>query len=435
MRDLFKRISEVNPTTNACLEVLEKSALENAAAVDAKVAKGEPLRLLEGLPLLVKANIDVAGTLSSASTPALKDWKPSITAPCAQKLLDAGAIVIAKTHMPEFAMRMDGWNDTFGMIRNPHSLEHSPGGSSSGTASAIASGMGPVGLGSDTAGSLRLPAASCGIAGFRPSRGRWPVGGVIPIDATKDTPGPMGGCVSDLALLDAVVTGEDPVEPADLKGARFVVPRDWLADVGSLDSAVTKALEQAINVLTKAGAVVEDKNDFLPIVNMKYAGMAMDGANEMQQYLDSHADLPKEVTVAKIVELSTSHGKVVFLPHKDPEAAKAKLAELYAAMEKQESAYREYFKENSVQAVLVPPFCSEPYIQKQEEAPDLMTNFGVSKIAGNFVQIRVPSLSLPTTEKHALGDGSLFASVMLYGVDDRQLLSIGLALEEAFLTP
>merc|ERR1712217_972659 len=96
--------------------------------------------------------------------------------------------------------------------------------------------------------------------------------------------------------------------------------------------------------------------------------MAMDGANEMQAYLDSHSDLPKEITVAKIVELSTSHAKAVFLPPKDPEANKVKLQELYDA-------------------------------QKQEEAPDLMTNFAVSKIAGKFVQLKTPSLSLPTKVK------------------------------------
>jgi len=161
--------------------------------------------------------------------------------------------------------------------------------------------------------------------------------------------------------------------------------------------------------------------------------MVLDGFNEMQKYLNSHADLPKEVTVDKIVELSKSHGKFIFMPPSDPEANKKKLEELYAAMEKQEAAYREYFKENNIQAVLVPPVAAEPYVQRQDEAPDLMTNFGVAKIAGKFVQLKVPSISLPTKEKHAVGGGSLSASVMLYGVDDRQLLAIGLALEQALL--
>merc|ERR1719359_2693886 len=103
------------------------------------------------------------------------------------------------------------------MTCNPHSLEHSPGGSSSGTAAAIACGIAPVGLGSDTSGSLRIPAACCGIVGFRPSRGRWPCTGVVPVDSRKDTPGPMAGSVADVALLDAVVTGEQQVQPANLR--------------------------------------------------------------------------------------------------------------------------------------------------------------------------------------------------------------------------
>merc|ERR1740127_5572 len=101
--------------------------------------------------------------------------------------------------MPELAIRMDGWNYVHGMCCNPHSIKHSPGGS----------------------GSARIPAACCGIAGFRPSRGRWPCAGVVPIDSRKDTPGPMGGCVADLALLDAMVMGEDQVQAADLNGIQI----------------------------------------------------------------------------------------------------------------------------------------------------------------------------------------------------------------------
>jgi len=231
-------------------------------------------------------------------------------------------------------------------------------------------------------------------------------------------------------LLDAVVTGEEPVQQADLTRMRFVVPWDWLDDMSCVCEASLVALKLTMNVLEKAGAIVEDRRDILPLVQME-GKFAMDSANDMQRYLDSHCEVPQTMSVSNIVELSKSHAKNVFLPPQDPETHKANLAELSAATEKQELAYRAYFKEHEVNAMLVPTLHMEPYVQMQEAAPDLMTNFAVAKLAGRFVQLKIPALSLPTTVKHDVGGGSLRASVMLYGTDDRELLSIGLALEQA----
>eukprot|EP00931_Biecheleriopsis_adriatica_P105830 TRINITY_DN80354_c0_g1_i1.p1 TRINITY_DN80354_c0_g1~~TRINITY_DN80354_c0_g1_i1.p1 ORF type:complete len:511 (+),score=117.09 TRINITY_DN80354_c0_g1_i1:47-1579(+) len=439
MKEVFARINAVNGDVNACVEVLEKTALESAAEVDKKVASGTKLRPLEGLPLLVKANVDLAGTVSTNSTPAFKAWRPSITAPCVQKLLDAGAIPIAKTNMPEFALRCDGWNYLHGMCCNPHSLKHSPGGSSSGTAAAIACGITPVGVGTDTSGSLRIPAACCGIVGFRPSIGRWPGAGVVPIDSRKDTAGPMGQCVADVALLDATVTGEVPVEQADnLSGVQVSIPRDWIEsfkDKGGFDDTFLQALEQAKAALEKAGAAVVEKPDFFKIVEMRPAMSAIDSAQDMDNYLSLHADRSEEVSRAKIIELSKNEmaSKMLFGDPLDMDAHKTKVAEADASILKTNAAYREYFKEHALQAILMPTMTKEPMLQNQEEPPPLMEMMAVGGVTARLTEVKIPSISIPTTVKHKLGGGSLPASVLLLGVDDRQLLSIALSLEKAIL--
>lgn len=436
VKGIFERIQSVNGELNACVEVFEKSALESAAAVDAKVASGSKLEQLEGLPLLVKANIDVAATLTTAATPALKNWRPRVSAPCAQKLLDKGAILIAKTNLPEFAMRMDGWSYVHGLCRNPHSLQHSTGGSSSGTAVAIAAGIAPVGLGTDTSGSIRIPAACCGVTGFRPSRGRWPCAGVFPIDSRRDTPGPMGGSVADVALLDAAVTGEEQVQPADLNGVQVSVPQDWLdalAEKGALEDALRQGLDQAAATLKKAGATVDNKPDFFKVVDMLPIMGSMDTAQDIESYLSLHADRPEEISAAKIAELTENDGIRSLVLASSDEAKKAKMAEVDAEIERTEQSYREYFKKHGLQAILMPCIEKEPLSQSPDKPTPFMEMFRVPSIVGRLTQIKCPSIALSTTTKHIVGGGSLPVSVLLLGIDDRQLLSIALSLEQAFV--
>ena len=190
---------------NACIEVLKESAIEQAKAADERLASGETRRALEGCPLLVKANIDVSNTLSTAGTPALSKWRPLTTAPVVQRLIDAGCIVVAKTNMPEMALGCHAWCKLHGATMNVNNKNYSAGGSSVGTAIGIAAGYAPVGVGSDTAGSLRGPAELAGIVGMRPSRGILPSSGVVPCDIALDTVGPMGSTVADCAILFGVI--------------------------------------------------------------------------------------------------------------------------------------------------------------------------------------------------------------------------------------
>ena len=255
---------------NCCVEVLAESALKQAADADAKLAGGAARRVLEGVPIVVKVNIDVAGTLSTNSMPGLADWRPETTAPVVTKLVEAGAIVVAKSNMPEAAVGAWGFSPVHGLTKNATNPKYTTSGSSSGTASAIAASIVPCGLGSDTGGSLRMPAECCGIAGMRPSRDRYPIDGIVPCNVGHDTAGPMAASVADIAVLDAVLTGEPlaSYDAADLSGVAFGVPADLWKDAAAGHKA---ALELAVAALTKAGAACKrDVADFKPLGEFKY---------------------------------------------------------------------------------------------------------------------------------------------------------------------
>jgi len=216
---------------NACIEILKKSALEQAAEADAKISSGAARRPLEGVPLLVKGNIDVKGTLSTAAMEGFAGWKPETTAPIAQKLIDAGAIPIAKTTLPEAAFGMWGWSKLHGLTKNPFNPKHTAGGSSTGSAVGLAAGYAPIAIGSDTEGSMRGPAEFAGVVGLRPTMGRYPDAGIVPCNIQRDTAGMMACTAADVAALDAVVMGA-PISdytPATLSNIKVAVPKDWAA--------------------------------------------------------------------------------------------------------------------------------------------------------------------------------------------------------------
>jgi mandelamide amidase len=224
---------------------------EAAAAADAKSLSGEPPSLL-GLPICVKDNIDVVGMATTAGTPALENNIATRNAPVVQRLLDQGAIVFGKTRMHELAYGTSGDNAWHGPVRNPFDNERIAGGSSSGTAAAIAAGIVPVGLGSDTGGSVRIPAAFCGLAGLRPTIGRYPNSGVFPISATRDTVGPLARCVDDLDLIDAAICPRSSaITEIDVTSIRLGVPDAFFFD--GLEEDVSRVSTQALDTLRQAG--------------------------------------------------------------------------------------------------------------------------------------------------------------------------------------
>jgi indoleacetamide hydrolase len=239
-----------------------QKALEHARAVDRARKRGAMLGPLAGLPILVKDNIDTVGFPTSAGTAALENYYPTKNAPIVQRLVDAGAFVLAKTNMHELASGGTSSNALFGPVRNPYQPDRIAGGSSGGTAAAIAAGVGTVGLGTDTAGSVRIPSAFCGVVGFRPSsakdgredgklRNPYEASGVVPLARDLDIVGPIGRTMDDIVLLDEVITGQLVPPLGAIAGRRLGFAADQWQD---LDPDVERGCRAAVERLVEAGA-------------------------------------------------------------------------------------------------------------------------------------------------------------------------------------
>jgi indoleacetamide hydrolase len=259
---------------NAMISLDEAGALAAAKQVDADRAAGKTMGALAGLPIVVKDNINTKGMKTTGGTSSLRNFTPAKNAPSVQKLLDAGAIILGKSNLHEWAFGITTTNFTLGIDpitkeatrpgKNPYDTSRIPGGSSGGTAIAVAARFAPAGLGTDTGGSTRVPASFCGIAGFRPSVGDGVGKGrryldtatdALPISTTRDTVGPMGRTVADIALLDAVITGGAVPTAKALKGLKIGIPSAFWAD---LDDSVKTVADAAKKKLADAGVVFVD---------------------------------------------------------------------------------------------------------------------------------------------------------------------------------
>lgn len=248
----------------AFVRVYEDVALAAARAIDRARAEGAKAghvpTPLAGIPISIKDLFDIGGEVTragsivrNAATPALVD------APAIARLKAAGAIVIGRTNMTEFAYGANGMNPHYGTPLNPwdRATKRIPGGSTSGGAVSVADDMAAATIGSDTGGSVRIPAALCGITGFKPTQARVPLAGAFPLSFTRDSIGPLGRSVACCELLDAVMSGSQPAFNAmPMKGLRIGVPKTILLD--GLDAAVSAAFARALTTLSKGGAVIEE---------------------------------------------------------------------------------------------------------------------------------------------------------------------------------
>jgi aspartyl-tRNA(Asn)/glutamyl-tRNA(Gln) amidotransferase subunit A len=264
-------IRQRDPVLHAFLHVDEAGALEQAQASDDRRRGGEPARLLEGLPVAVKDNLCVRGQPTTCGSKVLANFRPPYDAHVITCLRRAGAVLLGKTNLDEFAMGSSTENSAFGVTRNPWNTERIPGGSSGGSACAVAAGLAPLALGSDTGGSVRQPAGLCGVVGLKPSYGRVSRFGLVAFGSSLDQVGPLAHDVTDAALLLEAVAGHDSRDSTSVdqpvpayrqtleqpvEGLTVGVPREYFG--GGLDSEVEKAVREALAVYQGRGAKLRE---------------------------------------------------------------------------------------------------------------------------------------------------------------------------------
>ncbi len=291
--------------------------LDREATLAAARAAEGPLR---GAGLAIKDNIDTADMPNSGGTPALKGRRTGDAAVMA-RLRAAGAAPLGKANLHELAFGITSNNGAFGPARNPWNRELIPGGSSGGVAAAVAARQAPAGIGTDTGGSCRVPAALCGVAGFRPTTLRWSQAGIVPISSTRDTPGPLARSIADLRLLDAICadTPAEAVE-ATLKGRRIGVPRPGFYD--GLEPGVASGMEAALEILSGAGAELVETDIVGHAELSAAAGFPIalyEALRELAAYLYLDGD---RKSVLEIVEKAASPDvKAILGSQIDPETA------------------------------------------------------------------------------------------------------------------
>jgi len=241
--------------------------LQRAEAVDRRLAGGEAPGPLAGVPVVLKDVIDQAGRPTTAGSSFLRSF-PEASAPVVERLEAAGAVILGRTGLHEFAFGFSSENPWWGPVRNPWDPATSPGGSSGGSAAAVAAGVAPLGIGTDTGGSVRVPASLCGLVGLKVGHGRVPLRGVFPLAASLDTVGPLAATVEDAALAYTVTAGFDPDDPwsaprpaerpegpSPLRDLRVLVPLPW--SDRPLDPGVSAGFEAALELIEEEGAVVD----------------------------------------------------------------------------------------------------------------------------------------------------------------------------------
>ena len=262
-------IEDRNSVINAFLFVDRKGALAQAERADEAAAAGASLGALAGIPVGIKDVLTIEGHPATAGSKILEGYRPPYTATAVRRLVDAGAVILGKLNCDEFAMGSSNENSAYGPVRNPHDTDRVPGGSSGGSAAAVAAGMAVATLGTDTGGSIRQPASFCGVVGVLPTYGRVSRYGLIAFASSLDRIGPFAASVRDTAIVLGVIAGHDPLDATSstkpvpdytaeidkgVAGMRLGVPAEYFGE--GLDPEVRKAIEAAIEQLRAAGAEI-----------------------------------------------------------------------------------------------------------------------------------------------------------------------------------
>jgi len=403
--------------------------LQQARTADAEYARGIRKGPLHGVPLILKDNINTVDLPTSGGTPSLKGNTPASNAPLAQRLFDAGALLAGKANMHELSSGGTSANHAFGPVRNPYDKKRVPGGSSGGTASAIAACLAPAGMGTDTAGSVRVPASLCGLFGFRPSVGRYDGDGIVPLSTSLDTAGPLSRSMDDILLLDSILA-VDPQPLTDLSPNSL---RIGVAEHLFIDSVseVQKVCSGTLDSWEKSGITLVPV-DLMPLRELQKAAAGdvidVEFPEIMKAYLAEHAP---HVTMDDLVAGIASPAVKSFTQDR---LNKTFDMEAYAyatgpALQALQNAWVSLFTEFSIDAVAFPttpdvalPLADDDNVMKDGES---VLSWFYFRHTGMGSTGRRPGISLPI----GMGSSGLPVGMELDGItgQDRQLLSVARA--------
>ena len=315
----LERIERLNPRLNAFWTVTAELARKQARAAETEIAKGEYRGPLHGVPIGLKDLIFTRGIRTTAGSKIMRDFVPNSDATVVEKLRQAGAVLVGKTALHEFAYGMTNDNPHFGPTRNPWNPERISGGSSGGSGVAVATGMVFAALGTDTGGSIRIPASFCGIAGLKPTHGRVSLHDVYPLGYTLDHLGPLARTVVDVGLVYQVIAGFDPKDAfsvdhvlgevglkKSLSGVRVGVPSDYFFDCVQPD--VERLVRKAVEVMEDLGAVVTSASlpGMMALTEASRITLLAEAYVVHKQHLESHPD-----DLGRDVKLLIERGKEV----------------------------------------------------------------------------------------------------------------------------
>jgi aspartyl-tRNA(Asn)/glutamyl-tRNA(Gln) amidotransferase subunit A len=273
---LLQRIEMIEPQIHAFITLTQEAALAQAKEADRRLTawrkdRSQPLPSLLGVPIAVKDVLCLNGVLCTCGSKILENFVPPFDATAVKRLKEAGVVILGKTNTDEFAMGSSTENSAYGVTHNPWNLDHVPGGSSGGSAAAVAARMTPIALGTDTGGSVRQPASFCGVTGIKPTYGRISRYGLVAFGSSLDVVGCLGRNVSDVAMVFSLMSGSDrqdatsmdiPLQPIELersnglRGLRIGVPREYF--IAGIQPEVERAVRQAITVFESLGAEIKE---------------------------------------------------------------------------------------------------------------------------------------------------------------------------------
>lgn len=421
---------------NAFITLDPDRVMADARARDRERRDGKPVGALFGLPIPVKDSVNTRDYPTTAGTPALRHFRPKDDAPVVASLRGAGAIVLGKTNLHELSFGWTSNNLAFGAVHNPYDPTRIPGGSSGGTAAAIAARMAPLGIAEDTEGSIRVPAALCGLAALRPSTGRYPTTACVPISSLFDQVGPHARNVADLALFDAVVAKDAaPLAAINLRGLRLGVVRDYWFN--GLDADVERITSNALKRLTDAGVVLVES----ALPNLQ---ALIDQSTQQIQNHDVRLSLARflkeyhaGVTLEEVIAQASPDIQSTFKSDILPGAKNFVTEDIYTTARDKilpalHALFRDYFAKHKTDAIVFPAtMVPAPLIGDED-----MLNVNGQKVSFTTAISRnidpgsttgLPGLVLPA----GLTAGGLPVSLEFDGPagSDRRLLAIGIGLE------